>query len=250
MEFFRDTDIQFMKHRHRWVILSAAFLLLSVFAVFVRGRLNLGIDFIGGTELTLKFRSEPEIQRLREIVASAGFGDALIQTFGDTESGEVLVKAPIIVDSEEGSQQQIVAALDGAFNSAVTGLDLNLSGTEALTELLLGEDPEGRGSGDPTVAHQRYSEVADSILSVRRSKGLIADWSEVQGAGGSIHRFLRLCGPARVSVSSRCSASNTSTPRLAESCAARGSWQSFSRFLGCLPKSGSASSSVTASERS
>jgi len=146
-------------------------------------RLNLGIDFIGGTELTLKFRSEPEIQRLREIVASAGFGDALIQTFGDTESGEVLVEAPIIVDSEEGSQQQIVAALDGAFNSAVRGLDLNLSGTEALTELLLGEDPEGRGSGDPTVAHQRYSEVADSILSVRRSKGLIADWSEVQGAG-------------------------------------------------------------------
>jgi len=96
MEFFRDTDIQFMRHRYRWLILSAAFVLLSVFAVFVRGHLNLGIDFTGGTELTLKFRSELEIQRLREIVAAAGFGDAQIQSFGDTENGEVLIKAPTV----------------------------------------------------------------------------------------------------------------------------------------------------------
>ena len=183
MEFFRDTNIQFMKHRHRWFALSAAFLLVSVFAVFVRGRLNLGIDFIGGTELTLKFRSEPEIQRLREIVAAAGFGDAQIQSFGDTEGGEVLVKAPTVVDSEEGSREQIVAALDGAFNGALEGLDLNRSGTEALTELLLREDPDDLAAGDPTVARQRYSEVAESILSVRRSNGLIADWGEVHGTG-------------------------------------------------------------------
>ena len=54
MEFFRETNIQFMKYRHRWVALSAAFLLLSVFAVFIRGRLNLGLDLTGWAARALR----------------------------------------------------------------------------------------------------------------------------------------------------------------------------------------------------
>ena len=76
MEFFRDTNIQFMKYRKYWVAVSAVLLTVSLVTVLVQGKLNLGIDFAGGTQLTLKFRDQPEVDRLRDLMESVGIGEA------------------------------------------------------------------------------------------------------------------------------------------------------------------------------
>ena len=57
MEFFRDTNIDFMKYRKYFVIVSLVLLTISILAVFVAGKLNLGVDFAGGTQVTVKFHS-------------------------------------------------------------------------------------------------------------------------------------------------------------------------------------------------
>ena len=64
MEFFRDSQIDFMKYRRYFVIVSLVVLLISVLAVFVRGKLNLGVDFAGGTQVTVKFRQPQEMNDL------------------------------------------------------------------------------------------------------------------------------------------------------------------------------------------
>ncbi len=56
MEFLRDTKIDFMKYRTFFVVVSAILVITGALAVFVHGKLNMGIDFVGGTQLTLRFQ--------------------------------------------------------------------------------------------------------------------------------------------------------------------------------------------------
>lgn len=123
MQIFRDTHFSFMKHRRLWLAISLTLLVGAWVAEFFRGGLNLGIDFVGGTQLTLKFDQEPEIDRLRSALADAGIAQAQIQRFGEPGANEVLIKTPVVQGSEEGSQAQVTAALDEVADYTVLGAE-------------------------------------------------------------------------------------------------------------------------------
>ncbi len=184
MEFFRDTKIEFMKYRKFFVVVSATLIVIAIFAIFVHGKLNLGIDFVGGTQLTVRFTERPEVDRLRVILADAGIGDAQIQRFGELEVNEVLIKTGTLAGSEEGSSNLVVAALDRALNESPGGFDLNERGRDALTELLLAEDPDGLRSGDGEEARARYAELADAVVDARQVKGVFSGWEEIRNVAG------------------------------------------------------------------
>lgn len=183
MEFFSNSNIQFMKYRKYWMIFSLALLLVGAIEVFFVGKLNLGIDFAGGTQLTLKFSEPIEIEELRDIVVDAGVPDAVIQSFGAAGVNEALIKTPIVEGSEEGSQGLVVSALDEALGNIGSGIDLNRVGREAIVGLLTSEDPDGLAAASidsPGLADQEpYGPAADAILGLRREQGLISDWSSI-----------------------------------------------------------------------
>lgn len=182
MEFFRDTHIDFMKYRKFWIVISLVLLVIGVFAVFVHGKLNLGIDFAGGTQLTIKFRERPEIERLRELVAAAGLREAQIQRFGGEGANEAMIKTPTLGESEEGSREQIVSALDASFNAEAGGrFDLNQRGSDALAGLLVELDPDELVEQDPEIASNHYQLVADAIIERRQQDGLLDTWEALDG---------------------------------------------------------------------
>jgi preprotein translocase subunit SecF len=179
MEFFRDTNIQFMKYRKHWMVVSAALIVVAVMATFVHGRLNLGIDFAGGTQLTLKFRTLPAVEQLRVIVAAAGVSESQIQSFGSAGENEILIKTPSLPDSEEGSRDVVIAALGSEFGAEPGRLDLNRKGRDAIIEFLVERDPDGLLAQGADGARESYERVADAILAIRREEGLIREWEEV-----------------------------------------------------------------------
>ena len=184
MEILSKTNIDFMKYRKIWVIFSLALILLATFSVFFAGKLNLGIDFAGGTQLTVKFSESPEIEELRRLFLDAGVDDALIQRFGDQEDNEALIKTSLVEGSEEGRRDQLVAILDQAFNAGRTAsFDLNQSGSDALRELLVSLDPDAI-EGDEAARDAHYATTAAAVGEVRRQAGLISDWGELAGASG------------------------------------------------------------------
>jgi len=182
MEFFRDTQIDFMKYRRHWIMVSVVMILVSIMAIFVHGKLNFGIDFAGGTQLTIKFRDEPEIDALRDIVGQAGIRDAQIQRFGDTGANEVIIKTAMVAGLEEGSREPIVTAIDDQLNADRGGrFDLNQSGREALADELQARDPESLVALDAEAAGSHYHQVADAIMRVRQQDGLLHSWDEFIG---------------------------------------------------------------------
>jgi preprotein translocase subunit SecF len=104
MEFFkRKTSFRFMGLRRRWYVVSAVLILASVLLLVFRG-LNFGIDFTGGVVLELSMPHAADLEKVRGALGEAGFGDAVVQSFGT--SRDVLVR----VLPEEGMDVNAVSA--------------------------------------------------------------------------------------------------------------------------------------------
>ncbi len=203
MRLLGDTNIDFMKYRKFWIIISFILIAVFFFSVFTI-RFNLGIDFAGGTQMTLRFRIPRDAQhrpvlvqvdQLRSLLATAGLGDAEIQRFGDEGANEVIVKTAVAKGTEEGSRERVVSALNRRFNQAQSGrLDLNQTGADALLQLLGAADPDhvGKapaatplaGAAEPGGPAAHYAAVVDALIKQRRKNGLFDDWQAVAATPG------------------------------------------------------------------
>lgn len=179
MQFFLDSRIDFMKYQRLAVPVSAVLFVAAIVALATQG-LNMGIDFAGGTQLVVRFRDQPEVDSLRQLLATAGIADAGIQRFGQLDDNEVLIKTPLVAGQDEGQRAEVVNALDAAFNAGSVGLDLNQQGSAALATLLLGRDPDDRVRLGEEEAQAHYAAVASAIMDVRDENGLIVDWSDLE----------------------------------------------------------------------
>jgi preprotein translocase subunit SecF len=185
MQLLKETNINFMKYRRPFVGVSVLLVAIGIVSVFVVGELNLGIDFAGGTQLTLRFKEPVKIDDLRDFLGDQGISDASIQQFGDLGSNEVIIKTPTTEDSDEGSREQVVAALDSRLNTAAGGrFDFNRNGVENLADFLMSRDPEQIAQADTDTARSHYEDTAEALLEVRRKRGLISSWDEAEGASG------------------------------------------------------------------
>jgi preprotein translocase subunit SecF len=172
MELFRDTHIDFMKYRKFWIILSLVLVLGGLYAILGPHTLNMGIDFAGGTQMTLGFRQQPDLARLRHVFEREGMAAATIQRFGKAADNQVLIKTTTSHQSEEGSRDKIVAALNREFNPGKTGLDLNLTGADALAGFLVKADPDRVAAQGPAAALAHYNAMAEGIIKARHDTGL------------------------------------------------------------------------------
>jgi preprotein translocase subunit SecF len=185
MELLRDTNIDFMKYRRFWVIVSLALVVIGIFAVFFHGKLNVGVDFAGGTQVSLQFRDRPDIERLRSVL-SAVLEDPQIQRFGTPEENEIIVRTRLVEGQVEGSRDVIVGALDKAFNTGRTENrpDLNRVGSESISTLLLAADPDNRRTQGEEAARAHYGAVAEAIIDKRSDAGLFPAWDALSGTQG------------------------------------------------------------------
>jgi len=181
MEILRDPNFDFMKYRRYWVAVSFVTILAGLVGIFFLDRLNFGVDFAGGTQLTVKFDSAPNVEELRGLVASAGFRDAVIQRFGEAGANEFMIRTPVEKDNEEGSGARVTAALDARFNPDRKGADLNQIGAQTLAEILSSADPDGVGK-DAAPGH--YLGVAEAVMGQRKTLGLFQGWDEIAAVDG------------------------------------------------------------------
>ena len=72
-----------VRHRRWFFLISALILLPSVFSLLVPPTLRAGIDFTGGTALTVQFEGEVPADTIRRRVVSLGHDDAIVQPVGD-----------------------------------------------------------------------------------------------------------------------------------------------------------------------
>jgi preprotein translocase subunit SecF len=85
MRLFGKTSIDFMSKRRGFYIVSAVVIAAGLVSLLIKG-LDFGIDFLGGTELVVKFDHPVTIGDVRNAMDRIGYGRAEIKTFGaDTD---------------------------------------------------------------------------------------------------------------------------------------------------------------------
>ncbi len=81
MQFFHNTQIDFLGKRKFFAVVSAVIIFLSFAVIFGFG-IDYGIDFTGGTELAIKFKNTVNTDEIRSSVERAGYRGAEIKSFG------------------------------------------------------------------------------------------------------------------------------------------------------------------------
>ena len=83
--------INFMGVRNVAFGVTVLLTVLALFSMFHKG-MNYGLDFTGGTLIELTYEKPADLTKVRNELASAGFHDAVVQSFGATT--DLLVRMP------------------------------------------------------------------------------------------------------------------------------------------------------------
>lgn len=83
------TNVQFVRHRLVFFVLSAFLVVGSVGLYFTNG-LNFGIDFAGGILIEVKTAEPANLSQMRSVLGGLGLGEIQLQEFGAPE--EVLIR--------------------------------------------------------------------------------------------------------------------------------------------------------------
>jgi len=101
MRILEKTNINFMKSRKIWYSISIGVIAIGLIGAFVRG-VSFGIDFLGGTEVLVRFENPPAISEVRDAVQKAGYNSSEIKVFGSPK--DILIRT--------AEQSQGTTALD------------------------------------------------------------------------------------------------------------------------------------------
>jgi preprotein translocase subunit SecF len=98
MRLIRETNYDFMSKRYVAFIFSLAIIVPGIISMVVRGGLNLGVDFTGGTQVEVQILSnsggvapDVSIETVRQAVGAAGYDNRAIQKAGGGEVNDFLI---------------------------------------------------------------------------------------------------------------------------------------------------------------
>jgi preprotein translocase subunit SecF len=146
MEFFRDTNFDFLGKKWPFIIASLVLTAAGLVSLAVKGGPKYGIDFRGGNEATVAFRNKPPVDQIRAAIGQRVKGE--IEVVEVTNSQVKLGQAQEVLISveqqkDEAAQQQvrsqIVEALSTSFGGNLAGkADFNDVGLDAMIDRLRG----------------------------------------------------------------------------------------------------------------
>lgn len=109
MEFFKRTNIDFMRIRLPAIWLSTLVNLIGIGSFIFLG-FNFGLDFTGGTVVEVGYEQPANLVQVRSALAAGGFEEAGVQHFGSTR--EVLIRLPPVAEGASANLgDRVISAL-------------------------------------------------------------------------------------------------------------------------------------------
>ncbi len=99
MHFFKNANFKIIDSRKISYIVSIVLLAASIISLILHGGPRYNIDFTGGTLVHLQFEKDVEIQSIRTLLSSKGYGEAEIKHFGS--ENEISIRTGVAEKAEE-----------------------------------------------------------------------------------------------------------------------------------------------------
>ena len=197
MELFRQTNIDFL--RYKWIAIGVSWLLIAVglFAIFVQKGLKFGIDFAGGTQISVQFAERPDLEKIRGILQAANLGETGIQRYEEESKNRVLIRVQLQRTEGRDVPQEVQNALRNGLQGPAANpalLDLNREGRDTLGARFAAADPDRVAGRPDVVAADYYSQVAERVIARRSERGIFkttADVDSVPGITPAVRAWLK-----------------------------------------------------------
>jgi preprotein translocase subunit SecF len=181
VEFFRNTNIDFLGKKWYFLAFSLVFSVAGLFSMLFWHGIPYGVDFRGGTLVYVKFSHTPDDNALRAAMDRAGLHDAKIQRYGQVSNNEELIDLDVQETNEQALDKGKNKIIETLESSAPAGkLDLNNSSSLAVKNYLLDKDPMHLGSD----ADQKYTQQAQAVVDTRDKvqSGVLSSFDQLKGA--------------------------------------------------------------------
>jgi preprotein translocase subunit SecF len=183
VEFFRNTNIDFLGKKWYFLAFSLLFSVAGLFSMLFWHHIPWGVDFRGGTLVYVKFSHTPDYNAIHSEMDRAGLPNAKIQRYGLISNNEVLVDLDVRETSEQALDQgklKIIKALET--NAPAGKIDLNNASFLTIRNYLIDKDPLHLGSD----ADQKYGAQAKAIVDYRDKVqgGVLNSADQLQSAPG------------------------------------------------------------------
>ena len=179
MQLIGQTRIDFLGRRKAFLALSAVLIAAGAVSAALQGGLKFGIDFKGGTLVYVKFREEPDLNRIRNVLTDKGLKVATLQPFEDDgASHELKIDLDLVGEVVETSgKAQVIDTLREIYPTPDGALDFNNVGVDALAQKLIAS----QSLRDAGHSSQDIQEYAAELLAWRDQaprSGLVREASE------------------------------------------------------------------------
>ena len=188
MELFKNTNFDFLGKKWPFIIASLVLTVAGFASILMQGGLKFGIDFKGGTLMTVKFAQQPPLEKIRQAFARSGKvkGEVTVQSFTDPQTQNEVEIGTELVDERQlsANRQAMEDVLAATFGQPGSGkLDFNSASKDALASRL--RDALARNNV-PMSEPQLQKTVAD-LLNFRDTpprSGLVSDFNQLSSVPG------------------------------------------------------------------
>ena len=126
-------NFDFMAFRKPAMLISSVLLLASVISLATL-KLNVGIDFTGGSIIEVGYQQAVELEPIRQALEAEGFGDAIVQHFGS--ANEVLIRlVPDLAKDKAELSSEIIGLLRSTSDTEVDVRRVDFVGPQVGEEL-------------------------------------------------------------------------------------------------------------------
>ncbi|MSO21204.1 MAG: protein translocase subunit SecF [Acidobacteria bacterium] len=190
MELFKNLQIDWISKK--WIFVTGSILisLAGIVSLVIKGGPRYGIDFRGGTQVSLKFKDAPPLNRLRDVLVAQGLGEPTLQQIGEVADNELLVSLDMqATDNQlDAGRQAIVKALQQEFNVTGSKSNFNEIGTNSIAQVLAQSPALAVGGATPEQITAQSAGLAQRIVAFRDApprNGMIAAVGDLRGVEGA-----------------------------------------------------------------
>ena len=86
------TNIDFISRRKKGLVVSLVLIVIAVISLIAHGGPRLGVDFAGGTNVTVKFKEPVTAEDIRDALGRVNLQQSTIQQFEEAEEHEFIIQ--------------------------------------------------------------------------------------------------------------------------------------------------------------
>ena len=126
MELFKNTNFDFLGKKWPFIIASLVLTVAGFASILMQGGLKFGIDFKGGTLMTVKFAQQPPLEKIRSAFARSG-RKVTVWTLADSKrAGEPDVRNTFGEPERISIRKSMLSNRGGKFDYSFPSLSLTV----------------------------------------------------------------------------------------------------------------------------